>query len=227
MKQIFLTSACAVWAWSDALRFGVLSRFSRNNTVQRERQTPHTGAFKAYSSWQGLTLLSQTVPELAFHFSLLAGAVAARCLARSQPAGPSGLPLFTNGFPVSTFRLRSRMPSARLTRGLVLACHVGRCVEVAACQSPRPRWDAEVGSGSLPVREAKGKWRDDNKAVVLQLCHGVGLGMNTLTVSFLLCLFQTPQGVKTGIYPVDKEGQEIGKQEDQNYEGLMTSVTTV
>lgn len=41
--------------------------------------------------------------------------------------------------------------------------------------------------------------------------------MNTFTVSFLVFLFQTLQGVKTGIYSVDKQDQEIGKQEDKNY----------
>ena len=55
--------------------------------------------------------------------------------------GPSSLPplRLKDGSPVSTSRLRSRTPSARLTRGPVLACHVGRRVEVVSCQSPRPR----------------------------------------------------------------------------------------
>lgn len=103
------------------------------------------------------------------------------------------------------------MPLARLTRGLVLACHVRLCRCSALSVSPSVlRCGGWQWESSSPRRQ-KGKRRDDNKAVVLQLCHSVGLGMNTFTVSFLVFLFQTLQGVKTGIYSVD---QEIGKQED-------------
>lgn len=76
--------ACLVWAWMHALRS--LSRFSWKNAVETET---YTGAFKAYSSWQGLTLLSQTVPELAFHFSLLAGVVTACCFGPFSACGPT------------------------------------------------------------------------------------------------------------------------------------------
>lgn len=132
-----------------------------------------------------MTLLPQTVPELAFHFSLFAGAAAARRLAHPGCLYVS----LQMAFTVTTFRLRSqRTPSAHLTRGLVLSCHVGRRVEVAPRQSPRQALRCGGWSGSLRIREAKGNRRDGHKAEVLQLCHGVAPGMNMLTVSFLLCL---------------------------------------
>lgn len=52
--------------------------------------------------------------------------------------------------------------------------------------------------------------------------------MNTLIVSFLLCLFQTPQGAETGTHSVDKQSWEKQEQQSDNAGSLLkTSVTTV
>lgn len=103
-------------------------------------------------------------------------------------ARPDYLHCFSSqmAFPVSTFSIEvSDAPQNLLTRGLVFACHAERCRK-SVCLSAN-RW------GGFQSEGWKGKWRDDNKAAVLPLCHGsVGRGMNTLTVSLLLCLFQSP-----------------------------------
>lgn len=148
----------------------------------KERDTLHThtqtGAFKAYSSWQGLTLLSpdSSRARLSLQFvSWRRGSPNDVWLACSPRPRPGSTSTSLNKW-LCCQRLRSRTPSARLTRGLVLGFDTLGVVVggIAPCQSPPSGVEMRrLAVGSLPDQEARGKkkWRDDNKAVVLQLCQ--------------------------------------------------------
>lgn len=154
-------SACSVGPWLDALRFGVLSKFS---LAKRETHSTHTHRpepSKLTVVGRGWLYFPQTVPELAFHFSLLVGAVAAPTMFGSLAArGPvRGLPprLLTNGFAASDWdpgRPRLVWQEAlfwALTRWASLSRY--SAVSVSTVWG----WDAEVGGGESSRPRGKRK----------------------------------------------------------------------
>lgn len=146
----------------DALRFGVLSKFS---LAKRETHSTHTHRpepSKLTVVGRRLTLLSpdSSRARLSLQFvSWRRGSPNDVWLACSPRPRPGSTSTSLNKW-LCCQRLRSRTPSARLTRGLVLGFDTLGVVVggIAPCQSPPSGVEMRrLAVGSLPDQEARGK----------------------------------------------------------------------